>query len=113
MSKYNATPSFVDGIRFASRAEASRYTVLRLMEQAGLIKNLELQPKYELIKSFVTKSGEKVQGVSYLADFRYLDLNNNRIVTEDVKGVRTPVYLLKRKMLLQKYPDIHFMEVTR
>lgn len=93
-SKFRAQPVEIDGIRFASKKEGARYRELKLLEKAGHIKNLELQPRYDFI----------INGVNcgfYKADFRYFE-NGKRIV-EDVKGVRTPVYTLKSKLLKALY----------
>lgn len=99
-----------DGIVFASRAEMKRYCELRMMERAGLIKDLELQPVYILLSPFMYR-GRKIQGITYRADFRYLDTRINRNIVEDVKGHITDIYCLKKKLLLAKYPDINFVEV--
>ena len=111
-SKYSARPSVYDGYRFASISEKLRYIMLKDYLRQGLIANLELQPKYELVKAFATHSGEKIRALSYIADFRYLDKQTNRIIVEDVKGMKTEVYRIKRKLLLWKYPDINFVEIT-
>jgi len=111
-SKYNAKPSVYDGYTFASKAEMNRYIELSLLQSTGKIADLELQPKYELVKSFTTHTGEKIRALSYIAYFRYLDMATNRIIVEDVKGVKTEVYKIKRKLLLWKYPDINFVEIT-
>jgi hypothetical protein len=92
MTKYGAIPTEVDGIRFASKAEARRYAELKLMESAGVIDRLTLQPRYKLVVD-----GELIG--TYVADFRYLDLEHERFVVEDVKGVETPVFKLKRKLV--------------
>lgn len=94
--KYGNRRVVVDGIRFDSQAEASRYFDLKHMERAGLIVNLELQPALPLLVN-----GVKV-GV-YKADFRYVDVETDRIVVEDVKGVRTAVYRLKKRMVKAIY----------
>lgn len=89
-NKYGAVKTVVDGIKFDSKAEARRYKNLKLLERAGEITNLELQPRYDLI----------VNGVKcgfYKADFRYLE--NGKLVVEDVKGMKTPVYNLKKKLI--------------
>lgn len=94
VNKYRAQPTHVDGIRFASKKEARRYLELKLLERAGKIKNLELQPRFDFV----------INGVNcgfYKADFRYFE--GNKRVTEDCKGVRTPVYILKRKLLRALY----------
>jgi hypothetical protein len=99
----------VDGIVFHSKAESRRYRELKLLEKVGSVTDLELQPEFELLPSF-TYHGKKERGVKYRADFRYR-LHGKEIV-EDVKGHRTEVYKIKRKMLLHRYPEINFREVT-
>lgn len=99
-SKYGAKKVEVDGIKFDSKKEANRYQVLKLMEQAGAIQNLELQKKFELIPSFKI-DGKIIRGISYKADFCYYE--NGRYVVEDVKGYRTEVYKLKSKLFAYKY----------
>lgn len=94
-SKYHNEPIVVDGIRFDSTAEGTRYWELSRLLEAGEITCLELQVKYPLA----------VQGVvigHYVADFRYLDLDGN-VVVEDTKGVRTPIYKWKKKHLKAQY----------
>lgn len=91
-SKYGAKPTVLDGIRFASRREAARYAELKALQRAGVISDLELQPAFPLV----------VQGIkvaTYRADFRYRN-RSGEIVVEDVKGVATPVYRLKAKLML-------------
>jgi hypothetical protein len=103
MSKYHAIRVEVDGIVFASKAEARRYGELKLAELSGSVSALELQPKFPLIVN-----GKKIS--TYIADFRYIE--NGRTVVEDVKGVRTPVYRLKKKMVEAQY-GIEIVEVAR
>lgn len=93
-SKYRAQKVQVDGITFDSKKEARRYCELRLLERAGEIRDLELQKKYELIP----KQG-KERPVHYIADFVYKDKKGAEVV-EDTKGVRTPDYIIKRKLML-------------
>lgn len=96
-SKYRAIPTVIDGIRFASKAEARRYQELRLLERAGEITALELQPRYPIH----SRTGERV--MVYVADFRYLAKGARVPTVEDVKGVRTPVYRLKKKFAEAEY----------
>ena len=112
MSKYKSVRTVADGIRFDSKAEAMRYGELKLLERCGKIKDLELQPAYVLVQPFTERTGKKNRGIKYIADFRYLDLGSNRSVTEDVKGVRTAVYRLKRTLLFHFHPDVNFVEVA-
>lgn len=91
-SKYGAVKTTVDGYTFASRAEARRYEELMLLGLAGELDNLELQPVFPLV----------VNGVSvgrYVADFAYREKATGAFVVEDVKGMRTPVYQLKKKLV--------------
>lgn len=95
-SKYNAIKTEVDGYVFASRKEANRYSELKLLESAGEIKDLELQPVYpcEVNGKLVCK---------YIADFRYTSVNTGGVVVEDAKGAKTPVYRLKNKLVRAIY----------
>ena len=102
-NKYNAVPEEVDGVRFDSRKEASRYRLLRALLQAGEIADLVCHPSYDL----------EVNGVlicRYEADFRYLEVATGSVVVEDAKGVRTPAYKLKKKMM-KAIHDIAIVEV--
>lgn len=104
-----------NGIVFDSKKEAQRYIELRLLERAGKISNLELQKAFELIPAqyetsadFYTRGknkGERKKGkciekaVIYKADFCYVDENGYTVV-EDVKGIKTKDYIIKRKLML-------------
>lgn len=95
-SKYGAVKTVVDGITFASKREAARYVELRQLEIAGDIRDLRLQPSFELIPA-VELDGKKQRPVRYLADFHYV--NDTGVVYEDVKGHKTKEYILKRKLV--------------
>lgn len=109
-NKYSNKNITVDGHKFDSQKEARRYKELKLMERAGVIKDLELQPKFELIPTIRTDT-ETLYKVSYYADFRYTDTKTGGVVVEDAKGYKTKEYILKKKMLLHKYQGIDFREV--
>lgn len=109
-NKYGNKKVVVDGHEFDSQKEARRYKELKLMERAGVIKNLELQPAFELIPTIRTEH-ETLRKTVYKADFRYVDTKTDGVVVEDVKGFKTDVYKLKKKMLLHKYEGIDFREV--
>ena len=108
--KYHSTKQEVDGHVFDSKAEARRYQELSLMEKAGVISRLRLQPEYELIPTF-KKGGRTYRKTQYIADFEYVE--NGRKIVEDVKGYATDVYKLKRKLFEYKYPDLTIREVKR
>jgi len=101
-SKYKAVKTEVDGIVFDSKREAARYMELRLLERAGEIKNLELQPAFKC-----RIDGKKI--CTYKADFRYFTAKE--CVVEDVKGVKTPVYRLKKKLVEALFPGVKIQEV--
>lgn len=96
-SKYGAVKTQVDGITFASKREAARYTELKQLERAGHIGNLVLQPSFEIIPSLIL-DGKKQRAIRYIADFAYVDHFGNEIV-EDVKGHKTREYQLKRRLV--------------
>lgn len=99
------------GITFDSKAEAERYLTLKMMERAGDIRNIERQPSFTLQEAFTHPSGEKVREIVYRADFEYFCNETQRRIVEDVKGHKTDIYRLKRKLFLKRYPDVVFREV--
>lgn len=102
MSKYNAQKTTVDGITYDSRKEAQRAQELRLMLKAGIISNLREQVPYELIPAQKNEYGKVIErAVIYKADFVYDE--NGKTVVEDVKGVRTKEFVIKRKLMLYEY----------
>ncbi len=103
MNKYRAKKTEVDGIMFDSKKEAKRYEVLRDDET---IKDLELQPKFDLLVTNI-ETGALTKVGYYKADFRYS--LNGEVIIEDVKGVKTPIYNLKKKMIKGIY-DIDIKE---
>lgn len=107
-TKYRAKKTEIDGITFDSRKEATRYVELKAMEKNGDIIGLELQKSYELQPSF-EKNGKKYRAITYRADFVYR--KNGRVIVEDVKGVRTDVYKLKRKLFEYHYPGVEITEI--
>ncbi len=106
-SKYKANKIEVDGIKFDSEKEAKRYTELKMLEKAGIITELQLQVPFVLQDAFEV-NGEKIKAIKYIADFTYWE--NNELVIEDVKGMKTPVYSMKKKMFMYRYKK-HIKEV--
>jgi hypothetical protein len=103
-----AKPEWVDGIRFASKSEGRRYRELKLRERAGDLTDLEIQPEYP-IEVLNPANGEAILCGVYRADFRYLDRSGKSVI-EDVKGMRTPIYKLKKKLVEALY-GIRIVEV--
>jgi hypothetical protein len=111
--KYGAQPTEVDGVRFASKAEAKRYAHLKLLEREGVIWGLVLQPKYELQAKYTTRYGESIRAIHYVGDFQYKEPHgvDGQLVVEDVKGMETDVFKIKRKLFMFKYPHIKLVLV--
>lgn len=112
MNKYHSKKTKVNGITFDSKAEAQRYCELLLLIRHGDITDLVLQPEYELIPAF-KKNGKRYRKTVYKADFSYIDVKNNKVIVEDVKGVKTPVYRLKKKLFEYRYPEYEILEITK
>ena len=96
MNKYKNIKIEIDGITFASKHEGKRYCELRLLERAGEITDLELQPRFP-----ITLNNQKI--CTYIADFRYREVKTGQSVIEDAKGVITQIYALKRKLVFAMY----------
>lgn len=118
MAKYHNTKITIDGIQFDSKREAQRYQQLKLMEKAGVICDLKRQVKYKLIPAQYIDGKCVERPVTYTSDFEYYVLKPypgrtvmvgpdaktiGQHVVEDVKGMRTPDYVIRRKLMLYKY----------
>ena len=106
MAKYRNKKIEIDGIVFDSKKEAKRWQELKLLQAAGMIRDLQRQVKFVLIPAQygaeLTKAKKPKcieRECSYTADFVYYDEHGARIV-EDTKGFRTKDYIIKRKLLL-------------
>ena len=106
--KYRNRKTEVDGILFDSRREAARYGQLQLLIKAGKISDLRLQVKFELAPAVVIK-GRKRPSLKYIADFAYFEAG--RLIVEDVKGVITEGYRIKRH-LMKAVHNIDVQEVS-
>jgi|WetSurMetagenome_2_1015567.scaffolds.fasta_scaffold01555_5 hypothetical protein len=108
-NKYNAVKTEVDGILFDSKAEAARYLELKDLLSKQEILSFERQPEFELIPSF-TKNGKKIRAIKYRADFIVYH-NNGTVIVEDVKGMITDIFKIKRKMFDYTYPELTLVVV--
>ena len=98
--KYRNVRTEADGIKFDSSKEAKYYGILKLRKAAGEL-TFERQVKYDFV----------INGIlvcSYVADF-VLQLPGKKQVV-DVKGMRTPIYKLKKKLMKAVY-GIDIIEV--
>lgn len=110
MSKYHSKKIILDNIKFDSKKEGNRYEELKILEKAGLIKELELQKVFELQPSF-KKNGKTYRKITYKADFYYYDNHLKRYIVEDAKGFKTEVYKIKKKLFEYVYKDMELVEV--
>tara|TARA_B100000482_G_C12528735_1_gene267504 strand:- start:430 stop:738 length:309 start_codon:yes stop_codon:yes gene_type:complete len=102
MSKYKNIITTVDNIRFHSKKEANRYRELCILNKSKLILDLELQPNFK-----ITINNKFI--CNYKADFAYKN-KDGEIVYEDVKGFRTQVYKLKKKLTEALY-NVKIIEI--
>lgn len=110
MNKFRARRTVVDGHAFPSKREAEYYLLYKSMLQRGEIKDLQLQPRFDLIPSYVNWEGKKRRPMHYTADF-LLTYPDGRKVVVEVKGYRTRDYQLRRKLFEWKYSEYEFWEV--
>ena len=113
-NKYGARKVTKNGLIYDSKKEARRAGILEALEKAGAIADLRRQVKYVLIPTqrepdtIGPKGGRKPGKVIerecyYLADFVYTITATGETVIEDTKGVRTKEYIIKRKLMLERY----------
>lgn len=95
-NKYGAIKTEYNGVMYDSKAEAHRAAELDLLARTGVIENIERQVKFPIIIN-----GVKV--FTYLADFTYQYKRTGVKVIEDVKGVRTAMFNLKKKCVEAQY----------
>lgn len=95
-NKYFAKKTVAMGLKFDSRWEAERWGQIKSMERAGIVTNLDRQIKFPIVMN-------DIKICDYIADFVY-DLKNEdgtiSHIVEDAKGVLTPEFRLKKKMML-------------
>lgn len=103
--KYGAKPQVVDGVRFASKAEAKRDAELKLLERAGKIHGLTRQPRFPL------RVGGKLI-CTYVGDWTYFEnIGEDRAygpIVEDKKGVQTPAFKIKWALAKALHPEIEW-----
>ena len=122
-NKFNTAPvaerTGANGRVYHSKREMVRAAELQLLERAGKIGELKEQPHYvvadavEWHRQLLPWGYEQInlEPIDYIADFAYRETGRLEVeVVEDVKGARTPLYLLKRQLFLLRYPGIEFRE---
>lgn len=99
-------------MKFDSKKEAEYYCQLKLLKQAGEIKDFGLQQKFELQEGF-EKNNQKYRPITYYADFvvDHLDGTTEVIDIKSSKYFKTQVYRIKKKMFEYNYPDLTIKEI--
>jgi hypothetical protein len=100
----------VNGTKYGSMKEAARGEELKMLENGGVVFNLRFQVPFLLQPSFKIE-GRTERKIEYIADAVYIF--EGKLVVEDTKSEYTrhdPVFRIKKKLLLYKYPDIVFKE---
>lgn len=98
---------------FDSQKESARYAELALLQRAGKIRDLKLQPQFTLQESYISSEGDRVMAIRYTADFQYERPTepdqNGEIwwvkVVEDVKSraSKTEAYEIRRRLLQERF----------
>lgn len=107
-SKYKNEKITYRGETFDSKKEYEYYLILKDREKHGEITELKKQVSIEIQPSFKI-NGETIRAITYKADFVYKDLKDGKTHVVDVKGYKTEVYKLKKKLLA--YRGIYIEEV--
>jgi len=117
-TKYHNKVVKVDDETFSSKKEYRRWIELKILEDAGVIRNLQRQVKYVLIPAqrepeTISQRGRKIPGkviereVVYISDFTYEQ--DGEIVVEDIKGYTATnsgayrIFSIKRKLMLERF----------
>lgn len=112
ISKYgNRKIKTPDGV-FDSKRELEDWQKLKWREKAGEITNLQRQVLFDLIPTIKTIGGTLTK-IRYIADFYYYSKELKQYVVIDSKGFKTPVYNIKKRLFILKYPDIIFIEAGK
>lgn len=92
-------PKTGETITFDSEKERDYYLLLKDRERRGEIRYLNRQFEIEIQPAFTDIKGTKIRAIKYKADFYFYDrsLESWRVI--DVKGYKTEIYKLKKKLL--------------
>lgn len=110
-NKYGNRKAVRDGIKFDSEHEAARFGELKVLRAMGKIRGLRLQANFTLVEGYTTIEGKRIKPMVYRADFVYeraTEPDCNGTVywlreVEDAKGAKTKDYLLKKKLMQDKF----------
>jgi hypothetical protein len=98
--KYRNEKTVIGHVKFDSKKEARYYAELKMLEKAGVVTGLVLQPKFKICEKIV-HNGKTLRTRYYNADFQFYE--NGKLVVVDVKSEITkknPIYTLKKQLFL-------------
>lgn len=98
-------PDLRETITFDSRRELEYYLILKSRQKRGEIVDLRRQVSITIQPAFTFK-GKTIREITYRADFVYIDKKDGLPHIIDVKGMKTDVYQLKKKLLLYQGYEI-------
>ena len=108
---HNSKKVEIDWYKFDSKLEWDYYLYLKKKKEEWMIKDFELQPRYELQEKF-EKLWKKYKSITYIADFKII-LNWYKEIVVDIKGLPTETANLKRKLFDYKYRDLKLVWIQR
>lgn len=97
-----------NGILYDSEMELDYLKeVIEPQIESGKIIKYERQVVYELLPAFIYK-GQKFAGINYKSDFNIYYSDGTELVV-DIKGLSKPLDVVKKKLLLSRYPTINYV----
>lgn len=93
-NKYRNYRIIINGIKYDSKKEYDRHSILKIKEKAGEISELKF---HEPCMNIILQENPQIK---YEPDFCYIE--NNIYIIEDVKGYQTKEFKLKKKMIINK-----------
>ena len=115
----NVKKTTVDGILFDSNEESLFYSVLKKKVTNKEIKSFTMQVPYLLQEGFywIDKNGKKkkIQDIEYISDFLVVNNDDTETVIDVKSGltIKEQTFLIKIKMLKNRYRDIDFRIAIR
>jgi len=96
--KYGAVKVERDGFTFDSKKEGRRYDDLLLLKRSGDV------------VMFLHQVPFRMPGTKYVADFLVF-WKDGSVTVEDVKGMKTDTYKLKKRMMAIHFPEVEIQEL--
>lgn len=96
--KFGAIRVDRDGYKFSSKKERRRYDELILLKRSGDVLFFMMQPPFYM------------PGAKYVGDFLIFWADGS-VTLEDVKGILTQKYKVKKKLMAIHYPHIEIEEI--